>query len=449
MAGFEGFGFTSPEEIESELQASFQRNLQSGDPAAMRAAMAQQAAVSLVGTPELRKARKTQEVLKNAQAASKQTAERTGLDEVDAQMEFYRQAQSAAIDAGLPEIAIQATENLSKLRVGQEQRNRLKAQEDRAEAEEQRKVTSFAIDEATARTGMVIDTKTNRVLGQVDLAGENPSDRVKELRGDNPDAILITMDQFLDRDKEQRDRLANMKALGNRTKAIEGREFVKQSISSANFAITAQDFTELLIDPVGMSTFGIGGQGVSAIQNLGSHAESIMRALNPDEYVAAGQLFERYGQSGSGAANPNLRATWNQLNDERKALVMDMAYALATSREGGRLTDQDIDRAVMTLGIGNSDPRSVAWVFSQVLIREKDKWNKRLIFSHLEDDPAAVKAHGELMELLDQPLNTIMDHYGLTEDQLRDRKFFNKIINDGAAPPTEIPAGVTVTVIEQ
>ena len=103
----------------------------------------------------------------------------------------------------------------------------------------------------------------------------------------------------------------------------------------------------------------------------------------------------------------------------------------------------------MTLGIGNSDPRAVAWVFSQVLIREKDKWNKRLIFSHLEDDPAAVKAHGELMELLDQPLNTIMDHYGLTEDQLRDRKYFNNIINDRAAPPTEIPSGVTVTVIEQ
>lgn len=41
---------------------------------------------------------------------------------------------------------------------------------------------------------------------------------------------------------------------------------------------------------------------------------------------------------------------------EAQSAVMDLAFSIATAREGGRLTDQDITRALQTLGGSQSDP---------------------------------------------------------------------------------------------
>lgn len=141
MAGFKGFGFETPDELISERNAEFQRAMSSGNPHAMRAASVQQAAYTLFGDPALHKAKQTQDQLQAAFDASEST--KTG-DEVTDQLNFYKEVQKRAVDTGLVDIALQATEKISSLRLAQEERDRLFSAEERAQRADDRAASAEA-----------------------------------------------------------------------------------------------------------------------------------------------------------------------------------------------------------------------------------------------------------------------------------------------------------------
>lgn len=58
-----------------------------------------------------------------------------------------------------------------------------------------------------------------------------------------------------------------------------------------------------------------------------------------------------------------------------RARASNLAFAIATSREGGRLTDQDVERAAIAAGIGQSDPAARIAVLDDLASTMEDGFN--------------------------------------------------------------------------
>ena len=122
MANTFGIEYKSPADIITETQQGFQRALQSGNPDQMRAAIMQQTAFALGGTPELRQARKTEQVL---QAAGKDLDK--DANDIQQQKQYYAAVIEKAEEQGLPEVAMQARNNLVTLESVSLERDNLRA----------------------------------------------------------------------------------------------------------------------------------------------------------------------------------------------------------------------------------------------------------------------------------------------------------------------------------
>lgn len=434
MAGFQGFGYKAPEEIIAETQAGFQRALQSGDRNQMRAAIAQQAAFAIGGSPELARARKTRKVLENAYSEAPDTG-----DEVADQMAFYEKAQKAAIDAELPEIAMQATQQLSQLRLMQEERSRLRNAEGRAQAKEKRESEAFnlqiEVDKVSKRhltQGLLVNPDTLEVLDRGDLTDPEALERMNQLKAENPNLVFRTEGEFIELTEAEKDRKARLSNLGN---GMGGRstlykDWYKKTQATDAFATTAGDFVDLLMLDDVQQVFGAGGGAKGLVQRAGAHARSFIG----DE--GAARVEERFAED----------ARWNTLSSEKQALIMELGYALATSREGGRLTDQDVERAIKTLGVDNPDPRAVAWIFGRAMTRTRDVYENSLLTSGVEDLESVRRAHSDVLGSLNAEIERLESKYKIDFD---DEDTFENITNPTASSAKLNPAGFAVREVKQ
>ena len=94
-------------------------------------------------------------------------------------------------------------------------------------------------------------------------------------------------------------------------------------------------------------------------------------------------------------------------------MVLNLGYALATSREGGRLTDQDVERAIISLGLDNPDSRAVAYTFGRALAEKRQQVLEGLSLSGVADIPDAQNAQRIVLENLDNTINRLQDSYEL------------------------------------
>ncbi len=124
-----------------------------------------------------------------------------------------------------------------------------------------------------------------------------------------------------------------------RAGVFEGRVKAKQALGIIGELdqITARDGAALALGGIG---------GIAArVSGLRSQAEALFKAegvaieTTLDQELFADQLQALGARSA-----------------EAKSAIMDLAFSIATAREGGRLTDQDIARALETLGASYSDP---------------------------------------------------------------------------------------------
>jgi hypothetical protein len=369
MAAFKGFGFTSPEEVIAKTREGFQQAQVSGNVHAMRAANVQQAAFALFGSPELRKAKAADQVLKGA---LKTAAKTQSGDDVQDQVTFLRAAQKAAIEAGLPEIAMQATSQLSTITVAQEERGRLKNREQRA-ADEFKFKMGAAEDERLLNAQQVLVDGDGNPIANIDITSQDDLDKMTDELRDDPEIRLVsrqemfgfTTDQLLLQQKlaaEKELALAENTVGGNEIPPTTLNRFYQDASGQMTFAHGLDNMVDILGDDPDAFTAATSVE--SGISKLAAQGRATGRALGLEisqERRLQGSLEE------AGVTDAR-----------RQAAVMDLAYALATSREGGRLTDQDIDRAITTLGfLDNPDPRMILAVLQDRVENARESWNSR------------------------------------------------------------------------
>jgi hypothetical protein len=121
---FEGFQFDSSADVNHVENKAFQDALQSGNQHQMRAAVFNQAATVMQGgSQSYKKARKSERVL---QQALEETGGQND-DSLASRKKYLARAQKLAIEAGLPEIAMQAGDMLTQVTDLEMQRAKLKA----------------------------------------------------------------------------------------------------------------------------------------------------------------------------------------------------------------------------------------------------------------------------------------------------------------------------------
>ena len=369
MAGFKGFGFTSAAEIQEQAQQAFAQLGSGGNVDANRLSIARQAAGALAPPETVRQARQKEEVLKKAFADSRKDT--TG-DEVEDQIQFLKNAQAAAVEAGLPDIAIQATEQLSALRVGQEERARLNANE-------ARKAEAFELQaEQAEREGLlaaqkVLVDETGTPIMNVDVTRQEDIDALKTELQENPNARLIdnkdlfnfNSDQLLLQQRLDASREIALAQEANKDNGLPVttlNRFYNDASGQMTFAHSLDNMVEILgEDP---DAFAAATSVEAGIAKMASQGRAFARSVGIDSSIdrrIQGKLEEA-----------------NVTNGRRRAAVMDLAYAMATSREGGRLTDQDIDRAIETMGfLDQPDPRTIVTVLQDRVANARESWRSR------------------------------------------------------------------------
>jgi len=437
--GFEGFDFDSSADIKAEFDAGLQQALTSGDQHQMRSAIVQQAANTLSGgSPEFRQAKKREQVLADAMAAGNDRSEALGeTDELATEIVFYEEAQKAAIDAELPEMAMTATMQLSKLRLVQEERDRLRTAESRAAAQEARDAESHelqtSVDRVTKRhltNGLLVNPDDLSIHGRYDLTNPEDVASMVAAQKENERLVFRTEGDFVElteAEKDRKARIANM-GMGIAGRSTLFKKFFEKTQAADAFGTAADDFADLLLHEDAPEFFAAGGRTKSLFQRAGAHVRSFLGDDGMD--AVEGQFAED--------------ARWNSLSEEKQALMLELGYTLATAREGGRLTDQDVDRAIKTLGLDNPDPRAVAWIFGRALTRTRDTYERSLVTGGVGDDERAELAYTQTLAGLNSTLDRLSAKYKL---DFEDDELFDRLINPTADNANLDDEGVNVRLV--
>lgn len=428
--GFEGFKTAA--QVRQEEMAAFQNRLAQGDKNSRRATTMVQAAQNLTGSQAYREAKKTEAVM---QGAAQAVGGMPAADDLQAQEKYFREAQRLAVEAELPAVAMQATQNLAQLQVINEERARLKAKEEREVAEERRTQEAFELEMDVAKVnkrhltnGMLVDPQTLEVKGRYDMTNPEDVAAMTKLKQGSPGLVFRTESQYVELTEAEKDRLARLSKLGS---GIGGRstlykDWYKKAQGTNAFATTATDFVDLLMLPDAQQIFGAGGGTKGFIEKAAAHGRSFLG----DEGVSA--VEGRFAED----------ARFNALSSEKQALIIELGYALATSREGGRLTDQDVDRAIRTLGVDNPDPRAVAWIFGRALQRNRDDFADSKMTGGVFDIDGVSDTYEFVLESMDEQLGRLSSRYKI---DFSDEEQFDKYVDPkGAHAGEQDDRGVVV-----
>jgi hypothetical protein len=342
--------------------------------------------------PGLRKAIKTEEAVK---AVDKEFRADKSKDPLSNEIARLKKVRDAVADID-PNAFAQVQTRLLELSVQQEERQRLRAQDQRAEEKAAREEAEFSAEEPRRGKYILVDGSLNAVQN-VDHMNAAELQSAIEYQKQNPGANLMTHEEFADMKANQQAARARIKAAesgGGRARPVEFRRF---SALANNELSIMSPFSQLVtlmseIDPTAATA---GTQIRSKISEVGTQVRSVFD-LDQQDFI-------------ENKVNTKLEEA--NINDARlRGLVMDLAYAIATSREGGRLTDQDVERAIMTMGGGNPDPRVMLSVVNDLIDRKVKTWDDRLSVSGVlgssdEKDAMAID-------------NTIRQRYGELRSQM-------------------------------
>ena len=406
---FQGFEFDSSADVLHAENQKQQQALLSGDQHQMRAAVFQQAANNLSGgTPIYKRAKQTETLLNQAfEEAPK------GGDDIVNQINFQKRAQQLAIEADLPEIAMQATTNLAALESAQEERARLKTKEVRDQEAHDMNINIADKELKLYQRRVLWDPKTGTSIMPVDLTSPEDLEKVAEQTSQNPNLKLVSPEEVFEFDADmilQRERLkAQAELEAQRAKSILGddhadivgiRKYNDAGVNQVSMLQYANQTTKLLSENPGVFTSG--NSVSSSMSNLAVQGRSLVASV----FAGGEATFEEMITS---------RPTFAQITDARKrALVMNFAYALATSREGGRLTDQDIDRAILSLGfLDNPDPRAILTVMLDNVTAGAANWESRSKIGNMkEHSPSTYNEVGNQYRRNVVEISNLLQEYG-------------------------------------
>lgn len=132
----------------------------------------------------------------------------------------------------------------------------------------------------------------------------------------------------------------------------EERQFNELETNARNLIANTQEAIDLLEENPDINTFV--GRGASIINSFTAEARALGRQIGGEEFDPENLNPDRFED------------TFRELgieSDRMKSLVQSMAYSIARTREGGRLSEPDIRSAIRTVGANTSDPEA----FKQIL----------------------------------------------------------------------------------
>lgn len=174
---------------------------------------------------------------------------------------------------------------------------------------------------------------------------------------------------------------------------------LRASQAALKGVLRASKFAETIVDAEGGKVLGLTGAGARIFNNVRSEIQSALGSGNETSMSYLNDFARRQG----------IRS------EQLRSVVIDMAFAMATSREPGKLTNQDVERAIQTIGAATSDPKAFRAVLQAARARTAQMhFDKVEAATGLRPDPKM---------------------FGLTADDLKQR-----IYEDGNEPTPGIGA---------
>lgn len=184
------------------------------------------------------------------------------------------------------------------------------------------------------------------------------------------------------------------------------RMLTERSVGNIEYSYGIGDLADFAVSQP--QAFGFGNRMVAGLSNLGSHYRSFVTALGDSEDKQRSYEIET-------AAAKRLRDA-ARYDAQKRSAILDLAWALAGSRESGRLSDTDIDRSEQILGGDTPDPRALVATLIGLNNRKMRSWQHMLPALGLEGDQRSVRSWEEAQrqfEALDAKLQQAAEFYQL------------------------------------
>jgi hypothetical protein len=366
MNGFGGFEFDGSAELKARAEQQIAALRQSNDINSQLAANSQQVIGALFGSPEIRKAQRTERALEDslAQVGEKQEGE----SEFD-----YQVRQQEAVRSNLskvdPKVALQANDNLIKLKTEQLEQRKMKASTTKMETDTNEAVRVAELAKKTAifqinKDGTRVPVKWV-ADGEDPIAALNAYNQAHAGTFDLGTGIEMT-------ELEEAIRGGGLSNMNNSTIRV-----IQEGITNAKgFAHGLTSALKPLVE--GRSILSLSrrvAEGSTAAENIATTFKALANeytgvtdVLDP-RYTGDVEAEKAAAEAKLSKVDPIIDSLVDQgvVSSVLKGQVKALAYQLAKSFEpGGRLSDQDVDMAMEML-VGDGNPETIRRLFEDRL----------------------------------------------------------------------------------
>lgn len=432
------------EQKQAQVDQMRQAAVQANDPVQMQLANSQVLVDTLFGDPEIQKAQEIETVIADSMNLEKQEGE----DDLDFQIRQQQAVRDGAAKLD-PNVALQANSNLRQLITEAQEQEKLKVKEARETEEFNFKINKLR-DEQTPvieRYDPMTGQWEMHEVGEYGADGLAMAERAKELTAAANDGQIFAVSnksQILNREKAPDEKESVSGNIG-KTEAKKFREQYGSQIDALDSAIPLLE--QIADNPRALQGVAMDKNGnmvSSEVNNLFKKVESIgQRAqLAMEKTGYAGKFFDSAGREYdlSTFVSEKLRAAGIE-SSIAESRVISLAYAVAKSRDSGRLSDQDVSLALRSL-IGNGGAREIAVLFGDLARSARSVTGKLEDFT--ADDPGILNtrirarfqaSYDGVLRALDR-LNSAADELeqpeagGSTAEEMRDTAKFNTQMTD-------------------
>jgi hypothetical protein len=217
----------------------------------------------------------------------------------------------------------------------------------------------------------LFDPKSGNLIGQGNTNTAASRAEWETLKSANPGAVPLNREQYAqmfmsDHALEQRATLASVTEEAERNKPdVVQRGWYKKVLPNIELAGALTEYKRMLVDNPSIST--VGEQAKGWVSNIANHTRSLMQIKGNDKESA--EIFDALIEDHIGPKPMFGKAAEDWAR--RRSLVEEISYAIAIEREGGRLTNQDIERASKTIGRDVADPRIVIKIIDNIIDRKR------------------------------------------------------------------------------
>lgn len=448
MANVFGFEVETPQEVLARINARIDQMRASGDPNVVNAANSQAIISTLIGSPELRRAKATEKALSEAiQSVTKAEGE----SETDFQVRQNAEIRSKLASVN-PQVALQANDNILKLQSEALQQRFLSARADTAE-ESARSAISTSV---MMKTPTFFKSKNGQLTVASSLSPDATDEEINaeltRLQQADPEGRYV-VGNGTDRLKIEDLGLSESGVELNKSSKIK----IAEQISAADSTMFEMDrFLKKIQDsPRSLVT------GAETLAQSGSLIEGGLRIAGDVLNVYTGRPLansEADVRGDVGLVDSIIGSTPGFGERIRAAgvdsavargMILSLAYSLARTNDSGRLSDQDVEMAISML-TGSGSPQAMAALFEERLVALDRKMgsNEYLAMNGAINGEDGIKRWNRYQESKAKAFGSLEDFKNLLENGgllAKNPSVFGKARQEqSTTPPVQQPLNPTM-----